>query len=158
MPEPQMRAADTDREAVVRRLGEHMAAGRLTVDEYEERAGRAWTARTYADLAELTVDLPSAPARPPAAASAATARPQPYRRGACGAGPWGWSHDSRQAAWASWFTTAVIVSTIWLISSIASGALLYFWPVWVIGPWGAVLLAQTLTGPRPHHDRRRLRA
>jgi len=23
---------------------------------------------------------------------------------------------------------------------------IYFWPIWVIGPWGAVLLAQTLTG------------
>ena len=24
--------------------------------------------------------------------------------------------------------------------------LIYFWPGWVIGPWGAVLLVQSLTG------------
>ena len=24
----------------------------------------------------------------------------------------------------------------------------YFWPIWVIGPWGAILLVQTLTGRR----------
>jgi hypothetical protein len=29
----------------------------------------------------------------------------------------------------------------------------YFWPIWVGGPWGAVLLARTLFG----HERERLR-
>ena len=37
MPEPHLRAADADRAAVATVLGEHMAAGRLTVDEYDER-------------------------------------------------------------------------------------------------------------------------
>ena len=30
--------------------------------------------------------------------------------------------------------------------------LLYFWPVWVIGPWGAVLLAQAITGGSQDDD------
>jgi hypothetical protein len=38
----------------------------------------------------------------------------------------------------------VIVVGIWLVTSLASGQLLYPWPVWVIGPWGVVLLAQGL--------------
>ena len=60
MPEAHLRAADADRAALATVLGEHMAAGRLTVGEYEERLGRAYTARTYGELAELTTDLPAA--------------------------------------------------------------------------------------------------
>ncbi|MGY1601958.1 DUF1707 SHOCT-like domain-containing protein [Geodermatophilus sp. SYSU D00815] len=160
MPEPRMRAADKDREAVVRRLGEHMAAGRLTVAEYEERSARAVAAKTYGDLAVLTSDLPSTePTRP----AAPVASQRPGHAGPCGAGawsghPWGWGSSTR-AAWSSWSATAVIVLTVWLITSLASGALLYFWPMWVIGPWGAVLLAQSLTRgawdrPRSRHPER----
>jgi len=35
---------------------------------------------------------------------------------------------------------------IWLLVSLSSGELVYFWPMWVAGPWGAVLLATTLSG------------
>jgi hypothetical protein len=142
MPDPQMRAADTDRDAVAHRLGEHMTAGRLTVAEYEDRVARAYDAKTYGELAELTSDLPSSrPATRPA--------PQPAATGPCGPSPWGgaWSAGpSRRAVWGSWLSTALIVTTIWLITCLSAGAFLYFWPIWVIGPWGAVLLAQTLSG------------
>jgi hypothetical protein len=50
------------------------------------------------------------------------------------------------SSWRSWLTTALIVLTIWAATSLASWELHYFWPIWVIGPWGAVLLAQTLAG------------
>ncbi|MFL6094559.1 MAG: DUF1707 domain-containing protein, partial [Blastococcus sp.] len=59
MPEPHLRAGDTDRAAVATVLGRHMADGRLTVAEYDERVARAYAARTYGDLAELTADLPA---------------------------------------------------------------------------------------------------
>jgi hypothetical protein len=36
--------------------------------------------------------------------------------------------------------------TVWLIVLIISGSVQGLWPLWVIGPWGAVLLARTLTG------------
>jgi Domain of unknown function (DUF1707) len=156
MPEPHLRAADTDRAAVADQLGEHMAAGRLTVAEYDERLARTYAARTYGELAEITADLPvpttTQPASPaPAVHSGAT-------RG-CGAGAaWGgWTGgQTRRAAWASWLATSVIVLTIWLATSIAAGDLLYPWPVWVIGPWGAVLLAQSITGRGDDGGRRRL--
>jgi hypothetical protein len=48
------------------------------------------------------------------------------------------------------------VLTVWITTSISSGELLYPWPVWVIGPWGAVLVAQTVTRRRGDDDRRRL--
>jgi hypothetical protein len=31
------------------------------------------------------------------------------------------------------------------VTSLASWQLNYFWPIWVIGPWGAILLAQSVT-------------
>jgi hypothetical protein len=40
------------------------------------------------------------------------------------------------------------VVTIWAATSLAAWEFHYFWPIWVIGPWGAVLLAQTLTRGR----------
>ncbi|TFV85719.1 DUF1707 domain-containing protein [Blastococcus sp. CT_GayMR16] len=157
MPEPHLRAADADRAAVATVLGRHMADGRLTVDEYDERLARAYAARTYGELAELTADLPNT-ARPTAATSAPAQPPAPFRgpAGACGpmAGPWAWGGHPH-AAWRSWLSTAVIVVAIWAISSIAASSFLYFWPIWVIGPWGAVLLAQTLTGGRDDRHRQR---
>ena len=58
MPESHLRAADADRTAVAAVLGEHMAAGRLTVAEYEDRLSRAYAAKTYGELDALTTDLP----------------------------------------------------------------------------------------------------
>ena len=37
------------------------AEGRLTQDEYNDRMGRAYAARTYGELAALTADLPAGP-------------------------------------------------------------------------------------------------
>ena len=61
MPEPHLRAADSDRAAVAEALGRAMSAGRLSVEEYDDRLGRAYAARTYGDLAPLTADLPDRP-------------------------------------------------------------------------------------------------
>src|SRR5262249_58988677 len=54
-----MRASDTDRQQVVDRLGDALASGRLTMDEYVERMGHAYQAVTYGDLAPLCADLPA---------------------------------------------------------------------------------------------------
>ena len=136
MPESHLRAADTDRAAVATVLGEHMSAGRLTVDEYDERLARAYGAKTYGELEQITVDLPStSPAPRPSPAQGQVCAPS----GAHG----GWDADPH--SWRSWVTTSLIVLVIWAATSLATWEFLYFWPVWVIGPWGAVLLAQTLT-------------
>ena len=58
MPEPHLRAADADRAAVAAALGQHMSAGRLTLEEYDERLTRAYAAKTYGELDQLTQDLP----------------------------------------------------------------------------------------------------
>jgi uncharacterized protein DUF1707 len=154
MPDPQLRAADTDREAVAATLGRALSDGRLTVDEYEERLAKAYAARTYADLDPLTADLPRTGATHRSTpAPAPTAPPVPRPAGMCGQTPWA---RTMRSVWASWLTTALIVTTIWLATSIGNGHPDYFWPIWVIGPWGAMLLARTITGG-PHHPRDRHR-
>ena len=54
--------------------------GRLADDELAERAGRALAARTYADLAALTADLPAEPDRAPRLPSRTEPRDPPRPR------------------------------------------------------------------------------
>jgi uncharacterized membrane protein len=70
---PEIRIGDAEREAAITALGEHFAAGRLTKEEYDERAEQAWAARTSSALLPLFADLP----RPQAARPAAPARSAP---------------------------------------------------------------------------------
>jgi hypothetical protein len=55
-------ASHADREQVVDRLKTAFVEGRLTKDEHDARVGQAFAARTYADLAALTADIPAGPA------------------------------------------------------------------------------------------------
>jgi hypothetical protein len=54
----EVRASDDDREETVRQLQRGLTQGRLTVDEFDERVRAAYAARTLAELADLTRDLP----------------------------------------------------------------------------------------------------
>jgi hypothetical protein len=71
-PDDSLRVSDAERDVVLRTLGDHAAVGRLTLDELEERSGRALAAKTRGELATLTSDLPreagqaSAPSPAPA--------------------------------------------------------------------------------------------
>ena len=56
-----MRASEAEREAAVDELRTHAAAGRLDVEELEDRIEAAFAARTREELAELQRDLPRAP-------------------------------------------------------------------------------------------------
>ena len=67
------RAGHADREQVIEALKDAFVQGRVTRDELDVRAGRALAARTHAELAVLTADIPGSPvaagpARPPAPA------------------------------------------------------------------------------------------
>ncbi len=56
-----IRASDADREAVVATLREAYTAGRLTLDEFDERTSAAYAGKTWGDLRQLTSDLPAQP-------------------------------------------------------------------------------------------------
>ena len=53
-----MRVSDAERQAVADRLAEHFSSGRLDQPEFDERVGRALSAKTRADLNGLFDDLP----------------------------------------------------------------------------------------------------
>jgi Domain of unknown function (DUF1707) len=66
----QMRAATADRERAVDVLRAGFAEGRLDQDEYSDRVGRVYRAKTYGELAVLTADLPAGPVGAPSAGTA----------------------------------------------------------------------------------------
>ncbi len=88
-----LRAAHADREHVIDLLKTAFADGRLTKDELDARAGQAFTARTYAELAALTDDIPAGqPAGPP---TGPTAEPPTGRLPARAPSGPNWAHPVR---------------------------------------------------------------
>jgi hypothetical protein len=141
-----LRASDADRERLVEALRQHHAEGRLTTEELEERAGRAYAAKTFGDLDALTTDLP--PVQPPAVAPGPRAADLPPRLRPPG---------SRQAAAKAtllrtivWFgAVSLLLIAIWALTG---GD--YFWPVWPILGFMVAIVWQSLVvwGPRPYDD------
>ena len=62
-PVPSVKASDADRERAIDALIEAFAEGRLTTEELRARTEQAYQARTHAELAMVSADLPAA--RPP---------------------------------------------------------------------------------------------
>ena len=138
-PDPSLRAADADRDAVADRLRTAHAEGRLTVEEFGERLDAAFAASTMGELAGLTADLPAERARVARTGDEAEASPAvvpaAHRAGL-------------RAGWGAWATAVLVTSAIWLIVTVSDGDVRFFWPIWVAGPWGAVLVARTVFGYR----------
>jgi hypothetical protein len=160
----ELRAADVDRAFVAERLKSALDEGRLSLSEYDERLREAYAARTYGDLDKLLADLPgqararqmvAAPASPASTAGAYQAVPSAAHRSLP---RW------LGAVWGAWLTAVLVNIAIWAVISVSTGHAIYFWPIWVAGPWGAVLLAGTVTGllsgdgPQRHAEQERRRA
>ena len=62
---PALRASDRERDAVLQRVQQAFAEGRLDDAEFDERMRAALTARTDADLDALLADLPAEKAATP---------------------------------------------------------------------------------------------
>ena len=74
-----LRATHADREHVIDLLKTAFVHGRLTRGELDARAGQAFTARTYTELAALTADIPADPPAPRPPRPAARRRAGPAR-------------------------------------------------------------------------------
>src|SRR5260370_35818264 len=80
-----LRIGDAERDAAAADLGEHYAAGRLTLDELNERLDAVFSSKTFGQLTRIMADLPGpgrllwrARRRPPAPRAPAPARhPRP---------------------------------------------------------------------------------
>ncbi len=138
-----MRASDHDRQQVVDRLRSALDDGRLTIEEYVDRMGAAYQAVTYGDLAPLCADLPASTpviAGPPAAAAAA-APPAVFSRAGYLAG----QPTVLKVLWTVWLAAVSINVVVWALVSGTGGHLAYPWPVWVAGPYGAILFAVSVS-------------
>jgi Domain of unknown function (DUF1707)/2TM domain len=121
MEEGLVRIGDEERERTVALLHEHASRGRLDPEELDDRVERALRARTRADLAALTADLPEATAAPPSRRRPSL-RAQKFRRNV-----------------GIWAVMSVFFILIW-----AAGGGGSFWPVWPILGWGLALGIQAV--------------
>nr|WP_242624956.1 DUF1707 domain-containing protein [Krasilnikovia cinnamomea] len=142
MRRDEMRAADADRQQVAARLRAALDEGRLDLGEYDERLQQAYAAKTYGELDLLLTDLPDVPAQ--AGAAVVPAQGHETRRWLLG-------------LWSGWVPAVAVTTAVWGATSLAEGYAVYYWPVWVAAPWGAVLLWQTVAGlasgePRRHAE------
>src|SRR5215472_292338 len=58
---PAIRVSDAERQRAVLVLRDAVVEGRLTLEEYSDRVGHAFAAKTDQDLAVLVRDLPAVP-------------------------------------------------------------------------------------------------
>ena len=76
-----LRIGDADREATAASLREHYAAGRLSLEEFNERIDAAFAATTQAQLRRITGDLPHTPPSAPLPVAARQQSRNDGRRG-----------------------------------------------------------------------------
>lgn len=124
------RVSDEERQVVVEALTAQVGTGRLDLAAFDDRVRTVWAASTAAELARITADLPGVPTAP--GVSGVSVSKVPDR---CAA------NRTELGAWAGIGLVNVLV---WLAVSLGVGEAVYFWPVWVIGPWGLVLLSRAV--------------
>jgi hypothetical protein len=136
-----LRASDHERQEVVELLKVALDDGRLKMDEYVDRMGRAYEAVTYGELAVLHDDLPasSAPVRrgsagAPALGGVAGSPTADAARGAFAQLP-----TALKVLWTIWFAAVSINVVVWVLVGVTGGHVPYPWPLWVAGPAGAAL-------------------
>jgi hypothetical protein len=137
-----VRAGNADRERVVAQLNAAFAEGRLDVGELDERVAAAYAAKTLGELVPLTADLPvgqqsrSAPAR--------SAGDVPARA----------EHGNRWAQVGGALGIFLVCTLIWAATTVGSGHLSYFWPIWTAIPL-VFAVAGAIGHGSPHRRDRR---
>jgi hypothetical protein len=126
-----IRASDQDRERIAAALGGHYAAGRLTLEEFQERLDRTYAAKTLGELSDLMADLPGT------GLSQLRGQPggNPPLPGLRAPGTVQARDGSVSAFWRLWLAVTIGVSVLWLVSGPA------------VGPWfflAAIALAYVM--------------
>jgi hypothetical protein len=119
-----LRASDKERETVIGELRRHAGAGRLSVEELDQRVEAALAARERGQLDQLLADLPgtAARARPPA--------------------------PGRRAHLRVYLAVNLMLIAIWALSGAGP-----FWPAWPLLGWGLGLVLHRGGRPWSAHHR-----
>jgi hypothetical protein len=141
-----LRAADVDRQQVVDHLKFALDEGRLSLAEYDDRIRVAYGARTYAELLVVVEDLP----KPGAKAADVQAEASAAARRAANRLPL-----ALMVLWTIWGALSAVNVAIWMVVTLTVYGSVYPWPVWVIVPPGAALLAVTAGVQTIRRQRRR---
>ena len=139
-----LRVGNAEREQVAQRLQAAFAEGRLETHELQERLDAVYRAKTAGELRPLTADLPGAQFGLPAGGGSHASPAGPGYDPASLSTP---GAPGRAPTWpgpASWAPVTVIVGglgfafavnvVIWAVVCVATGQLIYFWPIWVALP------------------------
>ena len=130
-PSTPVRIGDAERDRAISDLGDHFAAGRLSREEFDERADQAMQARFSTDLDPLFADLP----KPAPAAQQSWGPPRPVG----GPPPW---------AYVMWLLPLVAIAAV--VGGIFLHAPFLLWAL----IWMAVILK--VTGHRRRYRRDQL--
>lgn len=140
--EQHLRVSDAEREEIVAILRDQTSAGRLTLEEFEERLGETYQARTAGDLQHVLRELP---VQPPAT-SAHPAEPtdehlrRRYRR-------------RLRNDVVGFLMPNFVCNLIWSL-----GPMEYWWPGWVLLGTGIGLAGTLAKGFDPDAERAKLEA
>jgi Domain of unknown function (DUF1707) len=143
-----IRASDADRDRIAAALGDHHAAGRLTLEEFQERLDLAYAAKTLGELDDLMADLPRTdlsriPGQP------GGYPPLPDRRGP---GTVQAPDGGLPAIVRLWLVISIVAFMLWLVSGASGGP----WFLWIAIPLAFVLLRRwSMDGHRRDHEQRR---
>ena len=129
-----MRVSDAERQQVVDRLRDEAAAGRLTLDEFDERAGEAWAAKTRSELLHVLRELPD-----PALSIVPATRHEPPDLEVKARRRY-WSSLRNEAA--GWVGANAVVTGL----HFGTGSDGTFW-LWVLGATSIGLVTRALRGP-----------
>ncbi|MEV2276003.1 DUF1707 domain-containing protein [Nocardiopsis sp. NPDC049922] len=130
-PVPSMRTSDGERDRVAQLLQEQFAQGRLDQEEFTERLGQTYKARTAGELAEVTRDLPE---RDLADLGGGDRRDVEF----AAPPPISMRDPALLVPWMLYVGVNVLCFVIWLILFL-TGENDYPWFLWVLGPWGIVM-------------------
>lgn len=118
-PDPNIRASNDQRAEASSELRKHKNAGRLAESEYKARVARVEQAGTIGEINAVFADLPQSTAK---------------------------KKRNKGSDWRLWAAVCLITWAIWAVDVATSKGhpLDGFWPLWVMVPWGAVILAQSI--------------
>lgn len=130
-----MRVGDAERDAAVAALREHMAAGRLTAEEFDERMGAALAARTWADVECLFLDLPPLGTSGETSPVPVPVSEKPPEEAGGHGQPW-------------WVWAVAVLALIWVLGSLH----VHSWILWVVIPLVLIPMSRNIGSSSQHQS------